>query len=296
MIKATQRIATSLSVALTALISAACSPVNLLNSVIPSHGYQLHANIAYGHASRQRLDVYQPVQPTSQKRPVIVFFYGGSWDSGDKKDYLFVAEAFTSKGFVTVIPDYRVYPEVKFPQVMEDPAYAAKWVKLHIAEFGGDANQVYLVGHSAGAHLAVMLGLNASYLDLVGLHTSDFKATIGLAGPYDFLPLTSDRLKTIFGPEEVRWQSQPIAYVNGQNQPMLLLVGMQDGTVWPRNSINLANKIKAHQGPVQMIQYPRYGHIDMVAKLAKPLRGNSTLLEDVVHFILQQSTPLQVTR
>lgn len=288
MIKATQKIATSLGVAMAALISAACSPVNLLNSVIPSHGYQLHADIAYGHASRQRLDVYQPVQPSSNKRPVIVFFYGGSWDSGDKKDYLFVAEAFTSKGFVTVIPDYRVYPEVAFPQLMEDPAYATKWVKLHIAEFGGDANQVYLVGHSAGAHLAVMLALNAHYLDAVGLQSTDFKATIGLAGPYDFLPLTSDRLKAIFGAEDERWRSQPIEYVNGQNQPMLLMVGMQDGTVWPRNAINLASKINAHQGPVQIMRYPNYGHIDMVAKLAKPLRGNSTLLDDIVHFIAQQ--------
>lgn len=288
MLKATQKIATSLGLAVASVITTACSPVNLLNSVIPSNGYQLHQDIAYGHSHRQRLDVYQPVQVSKHKRPVIVFFYGGSWDSGDKKDYLFVAEAFTSKGFVTVIPDYRVYPEVKFPQVMEDPAYAAKWVKLHINQFGGDANQVYLVGHSAGAHLAVMLSLNDAYLALAGIQKTDFKATIGLAGPYDFLPLTSDRLKEIFGAEDQRWRSQPIAYVNGQNQPMLLLVGLQDGTVWPRNSIHLAKKIKAHQGQVEVIQYPRYGHIDMVAKLAKPLRGNSTLLDDIVAFIAQQ--------
>lgn len=267
-------------------VTIACSPVKTLNALVPSNGYKLSEDISYGDLPRQKLDIYQPVthQP---KPPVVLFYYGGSWDSGDKADYKFAAEAFTSSGFIAVIPDYRVYPEVKFPGFMADPAKAAKWVKDHIEDYGGDPNRIFLAGHSAGAHIAVMLALNEEYLAKEGLKPNDFRATIGLAGPYDFLPLRSERLKIIFGPEDQRWKSQPIEFVTGHNQPMLLLVGLKDATVWTHNTYNLAAKIKAKGGPVEVVEYPSYGHIDMAAKLAKPLRGNGDLLKPIVDFINQ---------
>lgn len=265
-------------------VSSACSPVNVLNTLVPANGYQLHADIAYGDLARQKLDVYQP-KLKGQDLPVVVFFYGGSWDSGDKTDYKFAAEAFTSNGFITVIPDYRVYPEVLFPGFMADPASAAKWVKQNIQHYGGDPKRVFLVGHSAGAHIAVMLGLNTEYLAQVDLAPNDFSGVIGSAGPYDFLPLKSTRLKEIFGDETQQWKSQPIEFVSGANPPMLLLVGLKDGTVWPRNTFNLANKIKQAGGPVEVAEFPNYGHVDMAAKLAKPFRGGSRLLASMVEFM-----------
>lgn len=285
---AVKKLLLSAAIAFASIITLACSPIKTLNALVPNDTYQLHADIAYGNLSRQKLDVYQPIrhaEGNKENPPVIIFYYGGSWDSGDKKDYKFAAEAFTSNGFVTVIPDYREYPEVTFPDFMADPAMAAKWVKDHIQDFGGDANRVFLAGHSAGAHIAVMLSLNSEYLEKEHLKTTDFRATIGLAGPYDFLPLKTDRLKAIFGPEDQRWKSQPIEYVTGKNQPFLLLVGIKDTIVWPRNTFNLAMKIKAKVGPVEVVKFPTYGHIDMVAKLAKPLRGNGELLEPIIDFI-----------
>lgn len=267
-------------------VTIACSPVKTLNALVPSNGYKLSEDISYGSLPRQKLDVYVPLQHQA-KPPVVLFYYGGSWDSGEKADYKFAAEAFTSSGFIAVIPDYRVYPEVKFPGFMADPAKAAKWVKDHIQDYGGDPERIFLAGHSAGAHIAVMLALNGEYLAKEGLQPRDFRATIGLAGPYDFLPLQSERLKKIFGPEDQRWKSQPIEFVTGSNQPMLLLVGLKDSTVWTHNTSNLAAKIKAHGGPVQVVEYPTYGHIDMAAKLAKPLRGNGDLLKPIVDFINQ---------
>lgn len=261
----------------------ACSPVKTLNALVPSAGYQLHADIAYGDLPRQRLDVYQPKKSLS-KPPVVIFYYGGSWESGEKADYKFIAEAFTSHGFVTVIPDYRVFPEVKFPGFMADPVSAAKWVKTHIQDFGGDPNRVFLAGHSAGAHIAVMMSLNPEYLAKEKLSYTDFAGTIGMAGPYDFLPVKTNRLKEILGPENERWKSQPIEFVTGKNPPMLLLVGLKDGTVWPRNTFNLAAKTKAKGGEVDVIEYPKYGHIDMAAKLAKPLRDDD-LLKPIVDFV-----------
>lgn len=270
--------------AATVLLTTACSPVALLNAAVPNSGYQITSGISYGSFERNALNVYVPRAPSDGSRPVVVFFYGGSWEAGKRDDYEFVAEALTSQGFVVVVPDYRVYPEVKFPDFMFDAANAVKWTKGNIEQYGGDVGEVFVMGHSAGAHIAAMLTLNADYLASVDLKPQDLSGMIGLAGPYDFLPLTSERLKVIFGPEDQRWKSQPINFVTGNNPPMLLLVGTGDKSVWPKNSYNLAAKIKAAGGPVQVIDYKGRGHIDMVAKLAKPLRDES-LLEPIVQFI-----------
>ncbi len=279
-------------VAIMACLSSACSPVKVLNSLVPENGYELVSAIAYGVDSRQKLDIYLPKNSKTSNAPnldtlkkVIIFYYGGNWDSGERADYKFAAEALVSQGYIVVVPDYRVYPEVLFPALMADPASAAKWVKTNIKKYNGDADKVFLAGHSAGAHIAVMMAVNAEYLATESLKPIDFAGVIGLAGPYDFLPLTSDRLKKIFGPEAERWKSQPINFVDGKNPPLLLAVGMKDGTVWPHNSINLAKKIKDNNGQVEVIEFANYGHIDMVAKLAKPLRGNGELLKELVAFI-----------
>lgn len=266
------------------LLTTACSPVKTLNALIPDEGYRLNSGVPYGDLARQKLDVYVPRDGKSA-RPVVVFFYGGSWDSGERADYKFVAEALTATGFVVVIPDYRVYPEVLFPQFMLDPAKAASWVKSHVAQYGGDPHHIFLAGHSAGAHIAAMLTLDAEYLLTEKLKPEDFSGMIGLAGPYDFLPLKSARLRTIFGDSENQQKAQPINFVDGKNPPMLLLVGEKDGTVWPRNTYHLAAKIRAEGGPVQVIEYPNWGHIDMVAKLAKPFRGDGEMLKSIADFV-----------
>ncbi len=257
--------------------------------MVPQSTYKLESGIAFGKLPRQKLDIYSPnlkleAQATKPLK-VVIFYYGGSWDSGERGDYKFVGEALASMGYIVVIPDYRVYPDVLFPALMEDPALAAKWVKDNINRYQGDANQVFLAGHSAGAHIAVMMAVNAEYLAKQSLKPTDFVGVIGLAGPYDFLPLKSARLKTIFGSDAEQLKSQPINFVDGNNPPMLLAVGLKDGTVWPRNSYNLAEKIKKNSGLVQVVKFENYGHIDMAAKLAKPLRGNGELLKVVIDFI-----------
>lgn len=282
--RSVKKIITSALIGVAVTVSSACSPVKVLNGLVPSDGYHLHADIAYGDLERQQLDIYQP-KHVNKVAPVVVFFYGGSWDSGNKADYKFVAEAMTSHGFVVVIPDYRVYPDVLFPEFMQDPAHAAQWVKRNIQQYGGDPQRVFLAGHSAGAHIAVMLGVNAEYLAQVNMKPADFRGIIGLAGPYDFLPLTSKRLKEIFGEESQQWKSQPINFVDGSNPPMQLLVGLKDGTVWPRNTFNLAAKIQQAGGQVEVVEFPNYNHVDMAAKLARPLRGDGSLLKYVVDFI-----------
>ena len=277
------------AIALIACLTSACSPIKVLNSLVPENDYELVSAVAYGASARQKLDIYLPkaADHSSTLKKVIIFYYGGNWDSGERADYKFAAEALVSQGYIVVIPDYRVYPEVLFPGFMADPVRAAKWVKTNIKKYNGDAHKVFLAGHSAGAHMAVMMAINPEYLAEASLKPNDFAGVIGLAGPYDFLPLKSDRLKTIFGPEAEQWKSQPINFVDGKNPPLYLAIGTKDNTVWPRNSINLAKKIKEKNGLVEVHEFAGYGHIDMVAKLAKPLRGNGELLKSVITFIDQ---------
>lgn len=268
----------------------ACSPVSILNAVIPENGYQGFVDIPYGETSRHKLDIYLSNQSNPKSyRQTVIFFYGGSWESGHKEDYKFVAEALASVGFDVVIPDYRVYPDVVFPVFVDDAALAVSWSKEHLTKFGLNPDRLFVLGHSAGAHIAALLALNPLYLSRYGLSTASLSGMIGLAGPYDFLPLQSDKLKAIFGVEQERWRSQPINYVDGNNPPVLLMFGDNDKTVGPKNSRNLAAKIREKDGSAELIEFKDYGHVAMVAKLAKPLRGEGELLQAISQFIHRNS-------
>jgi acetyl esterase/lipase len=149
----------SLLLPLAALFLTGCSKFTLLDATIPRGNYLRSDNLAYGSLPRQKLDVYTP---KNQRGPadVVIFFYGGDWQAGERGDYRFVGEALTSKGFVAVLPDYRLYPPATFPSFVNDGAMAVRWVHDNISHYGGDASHIYLMGHSAGAYIAVMLTLD----------------------------------------------------------------------------------------------------------------------------------------
>jgi acetyl esterase/lipase len=286
----------SLIAALIATLLAACSPARILNSLVPTDGMTATRNIAYGTHNRQQLDVYAPAQatftqPTSAKRPVIVFFYGGSWDSGSKDTYLFVAEALTSKGFIAVIPDYRIYPEVIYPEFLNDGASAFQWTKDNIEKYGGDVNNIFVAGHSAGAHIAAMLAFDQTWLATQKLSTTSIRGFIGLAGPYDFLPLTSARLKEIFPSTEIQALSQPIRYARGNAPPTLLLAGDADTIVGLKNTRNFSARIRELNGRVKEKYYAGVGHVKIVTALAAPFRDGQTVLDDIAEFVRAESAP-----
>lgn len=262
----------------------ACASNRLLNAFIPDEGYTVQTNLGYGVLPRQALDVYVPA-PKPVRAPVVVFFYGGRWSGGTREFYRFVGQALVSRGYVAVIADYRIYPEVKFPAFVEDGAQAVRWAREHAGEYGGDPEKLFVMGHSSGAHIAAMLALDPQYLQAVGGRRDWLAGMIGLSGPYDFLPLTDDDLKDMFGPPLRYPQSQPINFVDGKNSPMLLLHGRTDTTVKLKNTVNLAEKIKARGGPVETVIYPVMGHVRMVAGLAAPLRFTSNVLNDIDRFI-----------
>jgi acetyl esterase/lipase len=262
---------------------AGCSPVRLLNDFVPTHALQVRGDVAYGGHPRQRLDVYTP-RDAPDARPVVVFFYGGYWRSGSRANYLFLAEALTSRGFVVVVPDYRLHPEVTFPAFVEDAAAAVAWTARHAAEFGGDPQHLFVMGHSAGAHLAAMVSLDARFLAAQDLSPAAIAGFIGLAGPYDFLPLTTERLQRIF-PEETRARSQPIDFVSANAPRALLVTGDSDTTVRPGNTQRLAARLRAAGVAVREVSYPDEGHITIVTRLAAPLRVGGALLDEIERFV-----------
>jgi acetyl esterase/lipase len=269
---------------------AGCSGVAFVNAVEPSGGVQITRDIAYEPGPRGGLDVYRPRGALGA--PVVMFIYGGSWDSGRRQDYRFVGAALARQGFVAVIPDYRLYPEVRWPTFLQDNARALAWTRAHAAEYGGDPAKLFLMGHSAGAYDVAMLTLDRRWLGAVGLDPRrDLRGAIGLAGPYDFLPLHSEELKTIFGPPEGRPATQPISYVDGQAPPMLLATDTADKVVDPGNTARLAARLRERGGAVEVRDYPGLSHVLVIGAIAAPLRFLAPVLKDASAFIRAHAGP-----
>jgi acetyl esterase/lipase len=268
-----------------ASLTAACSSVSLYNTLAPRDGgvKQVGKDISFGNDPRQKLDVYQPTGKI--KAPIIVFIYGGSWANGRRQDYGFVASSLAAKGYVTVVPDYRLLPQVKFPGFIQDGALAVAWVQANAQKYGADPTRIILMGHSAGAYNASMIGLDRSYLQATGVDQKHIKAVVGLSGPYDFYPWDTDVSRVTFGSAPDPLATQPVTYVRADAPPMLLLTGDSDKTVRPRNSVSLAAKLKAAGAGVTLKQYPNMDHPGIVLAISKPFRHRAPVLDDVVAFI-----------
>ena len=222
---------------------AACSPFVILNGTIGDDGFTVQSGIRYGPDVRHSLDVYTPKQRTGPV-PVVVFFYGGSWRSGERARYLFAADALASRGYVAIVPDYRLFPDVQFPAFVEDGAKAVRWVLDHVSDFGGDANRVYLMGHSAGAHMAAMLTLDERYLAAEGVPVKRIRGMIALAGPHAFYPSRTASVAPIFAHLADENAARPFVFVDGDEPPMLLLHGEDDDTVSVFNTLDLSKAVR----------------------------------------------------
>jgi acetyl esterase/lipase len=261
----------------------ACSPIRIFNAAISRSGYRIERDIPYGGDPRQKLDLYIP-DGLKAPAPVILFFYGGSWQSGEKNYYLAFGEAFATKGIVVAIADYRLYPKVKYPAFVEDGALALRFMHDHVEQFGGDPSRIFVAGHSAGAYIAVMLASDLHYLAAVGGNIHWIRGVIGIAGPYDFLPLTDKNLIALFGGAS-RAETQPIHYIDGPRPPMLLVAGSGDTTVSPGNTERMAARLRAVGSKVETKLYPGVGHIGIILSIAPGFRFTTSLREDIVKFV-----------
>ena len=281
-----------LGLACLAVFIGACAPLTAYNALAPTDGGVdvVATDIAYGTDARQKLDVYVPEGAVAKKgrgdaRPVVVVFYGGSWNSGRRQDYAFLGKALASRGFVAVVADYRLVPDVRFPAFLDDGALAVGWTYQNSGRFGGDPDKLYLFGHSAGAYNAMMLALDARYLTRAGLLPSIVKGVVALAGPFDFLPLDGDVTVATFGQADDLAATQPINFVSKAAPPMLLATGTDDTTVRPRNTLNLAEKLRAAGVAVTVRSYPGLSHIGILLAMSLPFRAHAPVLDDTAQFI-----------
>lgn len=270
-----------------AAMTAACSPLSLFATLSPKDAAVRSARgLAYGPGPRQTLDVYAPHQAAGQAAlPVAVFFYGGSWDTGRRQDYNWVGQALAARGFLTLVPDYGLYPARRYPGFLEDGALAVRWAQRHAADYGGDAARMVLAGHSAGAYNAAMIALDRRYLEAAGADPSHIRALAGLSGPYDFLPLTDPIAIRTFGDAADLPGTQPTAYVTAQSPPAFLATGDRDRMVYPKNTIKLATRYRAAGVEVEERHYPALDHVGMALALSRTFRGRAPVLQEMSDFL-----------
>jgi acetyl esterase/lipase len=247
---------------------------------------------SYGTDSRQKLDVYVPRMAVN--RPVVIFWYGGSWQEGSKSDYRFVGNALAKLGFVAVLPDYRLYPQVTFPLFDEDGARTVAWVEEHAQQFGGDPKRIVLMGHSAGAHTAAFLALNHGFLEKFGANSANIVGLVGLSGPYALIP-DSEALRAAFNAPFSEQDWQPVRFVDSHAPPTLLLHGLSDKEVLPQETIELRDALARENVRVEMHLFPHRKHADTVAPFAILVRWRTPVVDEVAAFVRSvsaESVPL----
>lgn len=271
-----------------ALCAPGCSAVGTLNALAPSGSSVLQADVAYGPLPAQRLDIYRPVAPAPASGwPVVVFFYGGSWNSGARSDYEFVGRAMAQRGVLTLIADYRLYPAVRYPDFLRDSALALAYAIKQAQGMGGDPRHVFVMGHSAGGYNAAMLALDPRWLKEAGVSPAELAGWIGLAGPYDFLPTDNPQVQPVFFHPNYPPKSQPIEFASSASAPSTFLgAATRDDLVSPqRSTLQLAARLKAAGVPVTLKLYERARHTTLIGAFAWPLRWVGPVLDDVVDFI-----------
>jgi len=268
-----------------------CSATSALNGVVARDTYTGGVGLPYGPESRQRLDIFRPVNlPSDGKPPIVLFFYGGNWTRGDRAAYRFVGEALAANGVIALVADYRLSPSVRYPEFLRDCALATQWAFAHAAELGGDPSRIYLMGHSAGAYNAAMLALDPRWLKDVGLASSQLAGLIGLAGPYDFLPIGDPEVQVAFGWPATPKDSQPIAHTAAKAPRTLLIAGSEDKVVNPQRSTVQLGRLLANAGTdVQVQVIDGKGHATIAAALARPLNWLAPVLSAVLGFVRQGS-------
>ena len=263
----------------------ACSGVDLLNATVPTDTYRRTEGLSYGGHPRQRLDVYQPGNSASAA-PLVVFFYGGSWSSGERADYRFVGEALASQGIVTLIADHRLSPAFRYPAFVQDSASAVRWAFDHAARYGANPARVFVMGHSAGAYNAAMVALDARWLEAEGLKPSRLAGWIGLAGPYDFLPIGDRQTQIAFEWPGTPADSQPLSHASRASPPALLLAPAQDDLVNPqRSTVAMAQRLRSRGVRVESELFEMVGHVTLLASMAPVLRGRAPVLARVTAFV-----------
>jgi acetyl esterase/lipase len=288
-----------------------CTSLDVLN-LLTGEPQSKAMTLSYGPSTRQSIDVYLPnaaasadpaatlrvqsqlkasqTKPDTAKagRPLVIFFYGGAWSTGSKTDYRFIAKAFNEMGYVVAIPDYRLVPDVVYPEFLRDSASAVSLLIREAKTFGADPQRVILAGHSAGAYNAMMIALDQRWLGAGD--RAKIRGVIGLASPVNFLPIQMPEAQRAFSWPNTPRDSQPIEHVSRGAPPMLLINAADDPLVDPKlNSLIMAERLRALgvyvemdnlDGPLGLINHSR-----LVATLSPRFQFVAPTLQRAQRFI-----------
>jgi acetyl esterase/lipase len=269
---------------------AAPKQLDYINSLWPGDSgvERVGDSIIFSEKTGLKLDVWAKPRADKALKPVIIFYYGGGWANGARDHYSWAGKALSGKDFIAVVPDYRKVPQVRFPAFVEDGAEAIKWVMDNITRYGGDPNRITLAGHSAGAHIAVMLTLDQHYLTDIGVDPKIIRATVGLSGPYDFLPLDSKRSINAMSGWPRLEETQPIHFARADAPPIMVVTSTEDDTVKPRNAILLSEKLHSLGTYVIFKVYGGLNHEQVAMALSKPFRKSAPVLDDMTAFLSER--------
>lgn len=276
-------------VVVVAFIQGGCTKLGVVNALLPQDDATATVikGVAFGEHERQKLDVYIPnavAESNYIRLPVVMFIYGGSWNDGRRQDYEFVGRALNASGFVAVLPDYQLVPEIRYPEFVLDGARALRWVHDNIAAYGGDPERLFLAGHSAGAYNAVMLTMADELLAEHSLPVPPVLGFAGLAGPYDFLPLGSRATKAAFRDVTDLEVTQPVNLITASTPPLLLIHGTDDDLVWIKHSRALHAAADRVGSTSTLKEYEGIGHIKLLLSLSTAFRNDAPTLNDMVAF------------
>lgn len=254
-------------------------------------------NITYATAGNRPLMMDAYIPPVSvQPRPMVVFIHGGGWRAGDKGSGKAYLDVLAKAGFVAFSIDYRLTPEASFPAQIFDCKAAVRYVRKHAKEFGGNADEIGVVGMSAGAHLAALLGTSGGVPRLEGDEgetgvSSSVQAVSDWFGPSDFT-ISADLPQNVVSmvqellggkPSDVpdtAADASPVTFVDAADPPFQIIHGTEDPLVPISQSFKLRDVLK-HQGvPVELIEVPGGGH----SGFEKTTPNTQDLMERMVEF------------
>jgi acetyl esterase/lipase len=260
---------------------AGCNTLSLFNTLTPKdEAVRVARDVPYGYLPRQTYDLYGP-KGSVKNLPVLIFFYGGGWNTGSKTDYAWVGHALAALGYLVAIPDYRLVPEIVYPVFLEDNALAVKHIIAHAGEHGGDISRLGVIGHSAGGYAAAMMALDPRYLG----EPSPIRVCVGIAGPYDFYPFDVAASIDAFGTWPKPEETQPVHYARKLETKFLLQQSRSDTVVGVHNAVNLDKRLKAAGNDVTLQLYDGLTHQDTAAVYSVPFRKKAPLRADAADWL-----------
>jgi len=247
-------------------------------------GVQVHRDISYTSGDpkdegKHKLDLFLPEGKT--KVPVLVFFHGGSWTTGDRSQYIALGNRLARAGIATAIPSYRLMPANRHPAQMEDAAAAFDWVYRHIEQYGGDPKRIYVSGHSSGGHMASLLALDSEYLEKYGLNPAEIRGVVTMSGVYDvrYVPafkLVDDK------PESEKKEASPQFQVHGRAPRFLVTYCQWDYLTLPKQARDFAAALKKAFVDTKLLYVPNENHISEIISAAA---DQSPLLDAILSFV-----------